>query len=131
MIKRVLSWVNLDRHPAPLRLVLVVPFVVQLFGVSLLVGWLSYANSEHTVEDLVGQLLTKTSDRVTDELELFTEIPPLVTQINFNAIRLNQLDLNDLESWGPHLFEQQQLFNALTYIYIGNEQGDYTEFRRV
>jgi two-component system sensor histidine kinase ChiS len=115
----------------PLRTILVVPFLLQIFGVVGIVGYLSFRNGQETVDELANQLMGEIGDRIEERLTTYTATPPLVTQINADAIRINQLDLTDLRSWKPHLFQQNQRFDSLTYIYFGSQRGDYTELRKL
>lgn len=48
----------------PLQLVLIVPFVLQVFGAVGLVGYLSFKNGEKAVHDLAGQLMDRTRSEV-------------------------------------------------------------------
>ena len=48
----------------PLQLVLVVPFVLQIFGAVGLVGYLSFKNGQKAVNDVAIQLRQEMSDRI-------------------------------------------------------------------
>ncbi len=47
----------------PLRVVPIVPFLIQNFGVGL-VGYLSYKNAQHEVEELANKLMEEAGDRL-------------------------------------------------------------------
>jgi hypothetical protein len=53
----------------PLRLVLVLPFVVQIFGAVGLVGYLSFKNGQQAVNDLADRLMDKSSNLVSEQLD--------------------------------------------------------------
>jgi hypothetical protein len=57
----------------PLRLVLVVPFVLQIFAAVGLTGYLSLRNGQKAVNDLASQLRNQVSDRVAQHLNSYLE----------------------------------------------------------
>ncbi|MBF2027522.1 MAG: hypothetical protein IGS48_12265, partial [Oscillatoriales cyanobacterium C42_A2020_001] len=71
----------------PLQIVLVVPFVLQIFGAVGLVGYLSFKNGQRAVNDLAKQLIDRTSDVVTEHLKSRLSIPHTLNQINADAIQ--------------------------------------------
>jgi len=54
----------------PLKLVLIVPFVLQVVGAVGLVGYLSYHSSQHAVKNLAHQVMNQASSRIRDRLDL-------------------------------------------------------------
>ncbi|NER20667.1 MAG: HAMP domain-containing protein [Symploca sp. SIO1C2] len=121
---------NDQSRKVPLHLILVVSCVLQILGSVGLTGWLAWKNGQQAVNDLAEQLLSKTSQQIQDKLEIYTEVPPLVTQLNATSLELGQLDLNNSQSWQSYLFKQSQLFTGVTYIYFGSAGGEYLELRR-
>ena len=83
----------------PLRALVIVPFVSQVIVLAGL-GYLSFRNSKRVVKDLAHQLQNEITVHIQQKLDIYLEAPHLVNQLNENAIRLNQLNLqatNDLE----------------------------------
>jgi adenylate cyclase len=115
---------------APLRWVLAIPFLVQIFLAVGGVGYLSYRNSQTAVEDLADRLLAETSNRILERLQTYTEIPPLATQINLDLAQSGQLDPNNLDNWRSHLVDQSQWFEQLTSLYFGSDRGEYVELNQ-
>ncbi|MDB9516166.1 adenylate/guanylate cyclase domain-containing protein [Roseofilum reptotaenium CS-1145] len=107
----------------PLRLVLVVPFVVQICATVGLVGYLSYRTGQEAVQDLADQLMTEIGDRVDSHLRVHLELPHLINQTNAEAIRLNILNLNFPRLLERQFWQQTQVFNSVTFIYFGNPRG--------
>lgn len=114
----------------PLRWILAIPFLLQIFLAVGGVGYLSYRNSENAVETLADQLLDETGDRILEQLQAYTAIPPLVVQMNADMLQTGQLNPDDLESWRSHLVQQSQWFEQLTYIYFGSDRDTYVEINR-
>lgn len=103
-------------RPISLRLVLVVPFVVQIIVAVGLVGYLSYRNGQKAVAELATQLASEVGRRVDEQLTTYLNQPQLVNQINLDAIRLGNLNWNDPEALQKHLWQQLQRFKDLTLI---------------
>jgi signal transduction histidine kinase/CheY-like chemotaxis protein len=109
----------------PLRSILIVPFVLQIFAAVGLVGWLSFRNGQKAVNDLASQLMSETSDRTSDRLDNYLETPHLINTINYNAIRLGQLDVNDISTFEKHFWQQVQLFEPAGAISFANDRGEF------
>lgn len=114
-----------------IRAVLIGPFIFQIVVAVGLTGYLSYRNGQQAVSSLVTQLHGEITARVQQYIDAHLEIPFLVVNINAAAIRNRELNLHDLRSWLPHLLHQSQLFNSLSYIYYGNEGGNYIALQRL
>ena len=127
-INRLVSKISGSSH---LRVVLIVPFMFQIILAVGLTGYLSFRNGQEAINDLATQLHTEITARIEQYINYYLEIPSLVVNINANAISNNQLDINNLRSWLPHLLKQRQLFDSLSYIYCGNERGDYLALQRL
>jgi len=79
----------------PLRLLLIVPFLVQIFAIVGLIAGLSYRMGRSAIQDLALQLQEETSDRIHQELNYFLEIPHKINQLNTNAMDSGLLNLQD------------------------------------
>ncbi|MEA5469041.1 ATP-binding protein [Spirulina sp. 06S082] len=106
----------------PLQLVLIVPFLVQIFAAVGLVGYLSFRNGQKAVRDLAAQLMTRTGSVVDERLNSYLTIPQSLNQINADAIRRGILDLGDRETVSKYFWDQMQTYD-LTYIGIGLTDG--------
>ncbi|WP_392530376.1 ATP-binding protein [Nostoc sp. C117] len=101
-----------------LQIVLVVPFVIQIFGAVSLVGYLSFKNGQRAVNDLAEQLIDRTSDVVNEHLKSYLSIPQTLNQINADAIHRGLLNVRDRQTLGKYFWDQIQAYD-LTYIGIG------------
>ena len=110
----------------PLRLPLVVPFVLQIFVAVGLTGWLSLRNGQKAVNNLASQLRTQVTARIEQKLDNYLEKPQLLNQLIVNAIERGQLSLQ-LDQPNPqnefYLWQQLKLFEEVTWISLGSEQG--------
>ena len=102
----------------PLRWILIVPFVFIVLTTAGLVGYLGFRNSERSVNDLAAQLHDQATLRINQQLDSYLGAPWLVNNLNLDAIRLGQLDVNDPDALERHFLAQMQQFDtivALTY----------------
>ncbi|MDM8560691.1 adenylate/guanylate cyclase domain-containing protein [Candidatus Parabeggiatoa sp. HSG14] len=121
-INRLVSKISGKVH---IRVVLIVPFMVQILLAVGLTGYFSFRNGQQAINDLAGQLHTEITARIEQYINTYLNIPSLVVNTNANAISNEQLDIYNLRNWLPYLWKQSQIFDELSFIYCGNEQGDY------
>jgi len=114
----------------PLRTVLIVPFVLQIFAAVGLTGWLSLRNGQKAVNDVATQLRSEITAHIRARLEAFVETPRLINQINEAAIRQGQLNLEDSKAMERYFWQQIQFFEYMTFISYGNNRGDYVTVNR-
>ncbi|ERT09672.1 sensory box protein [Lyngbya aestuarii BL J] len=114
----------------PLRIVLIVPFVLQIFGTVGLVGYLSFKNGQKAVEDLAQQLMDEVGDRIELYLDTYLATPQLINRINADAVRTGQLDLTNLSQLERHLYTQILQFDSVTSIMFGSSQGKFRTIHR-
>ncbi|HEY9761759.1 MAG TPA: ATP-binding protein [Trichocoleus sp.] len=107
----------------PLQSVLVVPFVLQIFGAVGLVGYLSFKNGQRAVNNLADQLIDRTSDVINEHLKSYLSVPQALNQVNADAIRRGMLNVDDREAVGQYFWDQMQAYD-LTYIGIGLTTGE-------
>jgi signal transduction histidine kinase len=106
-----------------LQLVLIIPFILQIFGAVGLVGYLSFKNGQKAVNELAEQLMERTSRSVDQHLDAYLAIPHKVIQINADAIQMGLLDVRDRETVAKYFWRQMQAYD-LSYIGIGLATGE-------
>ncbi|HEY9653464.1 MAG TPA: ATP-binding protein [Coleofasciculaceae cyanobacterium] len=115
----------------PLRLVLVVPFVLQI-GVAVgLTGWLSIRNGEKAVNNLAAQLRNEITARIEQHLDRYLATPHLTNKINLDAFRLGLLNVKQLSSLERYFWQQIQLFDTVRLISFVNPQGEGVALERL
>ncbi|RKZ39022.1 MAG: guanylate cyclase [Gammaproteobacteria bacterium] len=114
-----------------IRVIMIVPFIIQILLAVGITGYLSFRNGQEAINDLANQLHSEITARIEQYINTYLDIPSLVVNINANAIYNDQLDLTNLRSWLPYLFKQSQVFDELSYIYCGNERGEYIALQRL
>jgi signal transduction histidine kinase len=122
----------LTRHlqSIPLRLLLVVPFVLQISIAVGIVGYLSFRNGQNAVNQVADKLRKESSDRIQHNLQDYLQSPHLLNQTNAIALRQEFLG-DDLLAFEPVFAQQLKVFRSLHYTCWANEQGQYTGVTRL
>ncbi|NEU71574.1 response regulator [Hassallia byssoidea VB512170] len=108
-----------------LRLILVVPFVLQIFAVVGLTGYLSLRNGQRAVNELASRLRGEVTSRIDQHLDSYLETARHLAQVNGDAIDLGLLDPQDLEGIGHYFWKQMQLYDV-GYISFGSKLGEFS-----
>ncbi|MCC5635087.1 EAL domain-containing protein [Nostoc sp. CHAB 5844] len=108
----------------PLRVVIVVPFVLQIFASVGLTAFFSLKNGQKAVDEVALYLRNELTNRIHQYITDYMEKPQLVTQINANAFLFGELNLKNPKSLERHFWHQMQLFKSLSPIAFGSVQGD-------
>lgn len=114
---------SVGKRVFPLQLVLIAPFVLQIFGAVALVGYLSFRNGQKAVNDLANQLMQRTSNTVDQHLNAYLSAPHKLSQMNAEAIRMGVLDVNDRQVAGQYFWQQMQAYDV-TFIGYGLTNGN-------
>ncbi|AFY57849.1 signal transduction histidine kinase [Rivularia sp. PCC 7116] len=112
------------RNRIPLRTVLVVPFVLQIFGTVALVEYLSFKNSQQAVSDVVSQLRSEISDRIKLHLSDYLETPHVINQSNLKSYQIGILNIDNQDALSRHFWKQKQVYDV-NAVYFGNNKGGY------
>ena len=114
------------RHRISLRLVLVIPFILQIFAAVGLTGWFSLRNGQQAVNDVTSQLRNEVSARIYQHLDTYLETPFLVNAMSVEAIRRFSLwNPNDMSQMRNYFFWELQQFSDTNYISFGGERKEY------
>ncbi|MDZ8054526.1 MAG: response regulator [Aulosira sp. ZfuVER01] len=107
-----------------LRLILVVPFVLQIVAAVGLTGYLSLRNGQKAVNELAGRLLTEVSGRIDQQLDSYMQVPQKVVLLTSDVIDMGLLDLQNKQQLGQFFWKRLQSFD-IGYILLGFQTGDY------
>jgi hypothetical protein len=77
----------------PLRLILVLPFVLQIFAAVGLVGYLSFKNGQRAVNELAQQLMGKTGTMVDQHLDSYIGTSHKLNKLTVDALKAGLFDL--------------------------------------
>ena len=108
----------------PLRSIVVVPFIIQIFAAVGLTGYLSLRNGQKAVNNLASQLQTEVSERINQHLDSYMNIPQKVVRVSADTIEMSLLDLDNREQVGQFFWNKLNSFD-IGYILFGFETGNY------
>ncbi|HEY9802404.1 MAG TPA: SpoIIE family protein phosphatase [Leptolyngbyaceae cyanobacterium] len=121
---------NIYSRQFRLRTTLLTTFVLQIIVAVGLVGYLSFRNGQKAVNELANQLIQEVANRTTGHLNTYLQTPQLVNSLNVDAVRLGELDLQNLSAVEKHLFIQLQQFNSISTIQVGSVGNDFRQVIR-
>ncbi|ALF54961.1 hypothetical protein ACX27_22450 [Nostoc piscinale CENA21] len=113
---------NNQKLKISLRLILTVTFLLLTGGTTGLVSYISFQNSQHSVNSLAYQLMTEISDRIHLYLSNYLNTPHLINRLTVQAIALQKIDINNPQSLERYLLGQIQEFDYHRIHFI-NPQG--------
>jgi signal transduction histidine kinase/ActR/RegA family two-component response regulator len=108
----------------PLRVVLIVPFILQIFAAVGLTGYFSIMNGQRGINDLAQRLQREAATRVNQHLDTYLALPHQVNQLTLDAIDRGMINLKDIQSSGRYFWKQSQVFKQMSFI--GYYLADYT-----
>ncbi len=114
-----------NRRKISLRLILVVPFILQISVAIGLTGWLSLRNGQKAIDDLATQLQRAISDRIQLHVDSQLKIPHLVNKANEYSIQQGLLPGRNLRSIENFFLKEVRSFESVHYMDWMNESGDY------
>ncbi|NEO84673.1 MAG: SpoIIE family protein phosphatase [Spirulina sp. SIO3F2] len=106
----------------PLQWVLIIPFLLQIFGAVGLVGYLSFQSGREAVESLAIEVINQTNEVVAEHLNSYLGSPLKLTQMNADAIERGVLDVSNHAMTSHYLWDQMQAYD-LTYLGMGFVDG--------
>jgi hypothetical protein len=115
----------------PLRIVLIVPFVLQIVGTVGLIGYLSFKNGQKVINNLANQLRQETGDRIEENLDNYLTVLESINQSNAAALKLGVLNSNDLTQIKQFFWQQMQIFDQVSAVMITTENKDFLIIERV
>ncbi|MEG4007224.1 diguanylate cyclase [Microcoleus sp. Pol11C1] len=117
---------SLKNLSIPLQLILIVPFVLQIFAAVGLVGYFSFRNGQKAIHQLAIKLMGEIDDGVNQQLNFYLAVPHQINQINADAAQSRILNLQDPETTGHYFWQQMQVHKNLSYIFYALPTGEYS-----
>jgi signal transduction histidine kinase len=108
----------------PLRLVLVVPIVLQVFGTVGLVGYLSFRHGQKAVNDLADQLMAETSQRIDQHLDSYFVLPHQIIETDIHLLNRNLINPKDFSGISDLFWQQVKSFH-FGFMNYGLTTGEY------
>ncbi|MEB3268972.1 MAG: hypothetical protein VKJ09_10575, partial [Leptolyngbya sp.] len=109
----------------PLRIVLVVSFVVQVAAAVGLTAALSLRNGQRAVNDLAEQLSDQATASIQEHLQTYLVQPNLLQRNSRSAILYDDLSITDFQALQRYFWHQLRASDGITSIYFGSQQGEF------
>lgn len=118
--------VPLSQQPKgfPLRLVLVVPFIVQISMAVGLTGWLSIRNGQRAVNDVASQLRNEVTHRIDSEVRDSLETAMTVNRLTVESIRREALNLQNVRAVEEVYWDHLMAFDSISGLGLGRPSGN-------
>jgi signal transduction histidine kinase/CheY-like chemotaxis protein len=113
----------------PLKMLLLVPFLLQIFTVAGLVGWLSWRNGQQAVEKLANRFQESIADDLKHRVEESFISPQQIELLNLQDFESGSIDPDKPHLIGQKFLQQMQLFE-LDRIYFALPKGDFIQVNR-
>ncbi len=124
-IKSLINYFSKLFERLPLRVVLIIPFIIQLITVVGLIWYLSFNNGQKAINELTTELRNEITIRIEQHLLSYLKTPHLINQINSDTLRLGALDLANEKEIQHFFWQQLQMFDSASYISFSSEEGQY------
>ncbi|MDJ0508428.1 MAG: ATP-binding protein [Crocosphaera sp.] len=108
-----------------IRVLLIVPFLLQLLATVGAVGYLSYRSGQQAVEDLSESLMTEVSARVNLYIQQNLQTAMQINKMNVEAVRTKELDLNNIPKIKQLLWKRINQFENVSGILLGLPDGTF------
>jgi class 3 adenylate cyclase/HAMP domain-containing protein len=115
----------------PLRFVLTIPFLLQIFTTVGFVGYLSYLNGQKSVNELANQLMREVSYRIEQNIKVYLSTPHQINQHKLDTISLGLLTMDNLQPWEKYLLQQVKSNQSISFTSIANKSGEYRTGERL
>ncbi len=113
-----------------LRLLLILPFILQIFAAVGLTGWLSLRNGHKAVNDVASQLRSEVSDRIKLRVFSYLNDPHTVNAVVAEAMEAGQIDVNDLPALEQYFWRLVDK-KIVNYLQFGSIDGYNVAVERV
>ena len=114
----------------PLRVFIIVPFLIQVVVMVGLVGYLSFQTGRQAVNNVANQLRSEIAARVAEHLHVFLNTLHQINAINSNAIRRGSPNASAPDELERHFWQQIQVFTSVSSVFFGNTKGGLADAGR-
>ncbi|NEQ47629.1 MAG: response regulator [Leptolyngbya sp. SIOISBB] len=112
------------RQP-PLRMVLVVSFVVQIAAAVGLTTALSWRNGQKAVDDLASQLSAEAANRIREHVQTYLLQPNLLQRDSRSNLFYGDVALSNSPTVARHFWHQIRASDGISSIYLGYPDGTF------
>ncbi|NJL88930.1 MAG: response regulator [Coleofasciculaceae cyanobacterium SM2_1_6] len=111
------------RRSIPLKLILIAPFVLQVFATVGIVGWLSFRNGQKAINEMTDLLTEEIGSKVEQNLRVNLSTPHQINQDSLALIDSGFLKIEFPETWEYYLWRKVKTSPNIGFITVINQQG--------
>ena len=123
-VNALLGRASKESRSLPLVIIIVVPFVLQLFAAVGLTSWLAFRNGQRATSALASQARSEVIARIQQHLNAYLEEPFRLTQANIDSVQIGELDIRNKVALERHFAVQLKSRPSVSQIYIGLTNGN-------
>jgi len=116
---------NILKKIKHLKYIIIIPFLIQIFTLTIVLGYLSFTNSHKSIDNITNQLLSEIGKVAENRIKEYISKINLIIQINADAIQLKQLNPNNNYALTEYFWKQLQKLPDISYIYWGDKSGNF------
>jgi hypothetical protein len=105
-----------------LRTLLILPFLIQLLGITGLLSYFSYRSHQRTMATMADRIIAETSDQISQSLTSYFQIPLRLTQHHQAAITQGLLDPLAVKTLETYFIEQLRLYPEVSNLMVATDQ---------
>ncbi len=109
----------------PLRIILIVPFVILITVTVGLTSYLSFRDGQEAINDVARQLRSEITLRAKEYLTNSLDLPHQINQLNRQAIQDEVLDITDYDAVQKYFWRQIETFDTVSYVSMGTEKREF------
>jgi len=113
-----------------LKVLLIVPFVVQMIAVMGIAGWLSIQNGREATKELAPQIGLEVTNTIETHVRGYFDTPLEILQAHGASAKSGHIDFENLDSFDQLFWQQMQQVKSLYFFYASNPQGQFIGVER-
>lgn len=114
-----------------LRTILIVPFVIQVLGITGGVGYLSYRSGQRAVQDMASQVMAEMDQRITAQVMAYLQVPDTLAQVNAQVMANAPNPEAAFATLETHFLQQLQHFPEVNGLAITTPSGQVLNISRL
>jgi len=108
----------------PLQLFLTLPFLIEMFIIVGVVGWVSIRNGQRAVNQATSKLRQETTARINSNVSELLTISEKINQLTVRTIQQEALDISDVRTLEEVYWRYLNTFQTVKGVGVGNRTGD-------
>ena len=117
-------------HQLSLKVLLIVPFVLQVIAVMAIAGWLSIQNGREATKELAPQIGQEVTNTIETHVRGYFDTPLEILQAHGAAAKSGRIDFENLDSFDQLFWQQMQQVQSLYFFHASNPQGQFIGIER-